>query len=165
MKNIVLIGMSGAGKSTLGVLLAKAMGMGFIDTDILIQQKENRKLQEIIDKDGTEYFLKAEEEVLLTLQADNCVIATGGSAVYSEKGMAALLQNGEAVYLEVPFDELEKRLVNITTRGIVIKNGKTLRELFEEREPLYEKYSGIKLLCAGKTIEECVEELCTLLNE
>lgn len=158
-ENIILIGMSGAGKSTLGVLLAKALGKDFLDTDIIIQQKENRLLQEIIDNDGIEAFLETEERIVTELEARGCVIATGGSVVYSEKAMAALGRNGRVVYLDVSYEEIAKRLTDITTRGIVLKKGNSLKDAYDERIPLYHKYGEISVSCTGKTIEQCVGEI------
>lgn len=161
--NIILIGMPGAGKSTLGVLLAKAMGKLFTDTDIIIQQKTKRLLQDIIDNDGTEKFLKIEEEILMSVDAENSVIATGGSAVYSEKAMEHFRKNGKIVYLHVDFAEIEKRVTNITTRGIVLKNGRSLADAFSERKPLYDKYADIVVDCTGASIEESVRKLAEIL--
>lgn len=165
MDNIILIGMPGAGKSTLGVLLAKAMGKLFVDTDIIIQQKTKRLLQDIIDNDGTDAFLKLEEEILLTVNETNTVIATGGSAVYSEKAMEHFAKNGKIVYLHVDFAEIEKRVTNITTRGIVLKNGRTLDDAFEERKPLYDKYADVVIDCTGSTIENSVKMLTEKLDK
>jgi shikimate kinase len=151
--------MSGAGKSTLGVLLAKTLGMDFIDTDILIQQRENRLLQEIIDESGIDEFLRIEETVVSGITVRNAVIATGGSVVYSETAMNALKRNGKVVYLYVPYEELTHRLTNITTRGIVMKNGNTLKDVYEERQPLYRAYSDTVVDCTGKDIESCVKSI------
>ena len=138
-KNIVLIGMSGAGKSTLGVLLAKALGKNFLDTDILIQQKDGRLLQNIINEEGTAFFLELEERTVCSAEPENSVIATGGSAVYSSAAMEYLRKSSTVIYLHVDFNEIENRLNNITTRGIVFKNAATLKEVYEERLPLYQK--------------------------
>ena len=165
MSNIILIGMPGAGKSTLGVLLAKAMGKLFVDTDIIIQQKTKRLLQDIIDNDGTDAFLKLEEDILLTVDEENTVIATGGSAVYSEKAMEHFKQNGKIVYLHVDFAEIEKRVTNITTRGIVLKNGKSLADAFDERKPLYDKYADIVIDCTGCSIEDSVRKITEKMSE
>ena len=163
--NIVLIGMSGAGKSTLGVLLAKALAKSFVDTDILIQQKTGRRLQEIIDDNGVDAFMKIEEEVVSSLEVENTVIATGGSVVYSDAAMEALSQDGICVYLYVDFDELSARLSNITTRGIIFKNAHTLREVWQERLPLYEKYATLKVICSQNTIEQSIEQIIKALEE
>ena len=165
MDNIILVGMPGAGKSTLGVLLAKATGKLFVDTDIIIQQKTKRLLQDIIDNDGTDAFLKLEEDILLTVCEENTVIATGGSAVYSEKAMEHFKQSGKIVYLHVDFAEIEKRVTNITPRGIVLKNGKSLADAFDERKPLYDKYADIVIDCTGSTIENSVKMLAEKLGK
>ena len=159
MDNIILIGMPGAGKSTLGVLLAKAMGKLFVDTDIIIQQKTKRLLQDIIDNDGTEAFISLEEEILLSVNEENTVIATGGSAVYSEKAMEHFKKSGKIVYLHVDFDEIVKRVTNITTRGIVLKNGKTLSDAFDERKPLYDRFADITIDYTGNSVEESVKKI------
>ncbi|OME80250.1 shikimate kinase [Paenibacillus sp. FSL A5-0031] len=157
--NIVLIGMSGAGKSTLGVLLAKALGMDFIDTDLVIQQQEGRLLQEIIDHDGIDKFMETEEKIVSELELENCIISTGGSVIYSNKAMNALKQVGHIVYLHVPYEEIQRRLINITTRGIVMKKGNSLKDVYEERVPLYMKYSDRTFDCSNKDIEHCVSEI------
>lgn len=162
-RNIVLIGMSGAGKSTLGVLLAKALGMDFVDTDIVLQRRQGRKLQDILDSDGIDAFLRIEEDTVCSLDVRRCVVATGGSVVYSEKAMSSLKSSGTAVYLHVDFAELERRLGNISTRGIVIKNGCSLEDVYNERLPLYRQYAELSIECTGRSIEECVEELCRVL--
>lgn len=162
-KNIVLIGMSGAGKSTLGVLLAKALGKHFTDTDLLIQQHTGMLLQQILDTYGIDRFLETEEQTVSSLDCSNCVIATGGSVVYSEKAMRALKQNSVTVYLYVDYEELAGRLSNITTRGIVFKGKNDLHAVYSERLPLYEKYADITVHCSGKSIEESVEEVIKAL--
>lgn len=162
--NIVLIGMSGAGKSTLGVLLGKALGMNYVDTDIVIQQHEGRFLQNIIDNDGVDKFMEIEEEIVSELQLENCVISTGGSVIYSEKAMDFLKQGGEIIYLHVPYEEIERRLTNITTRGIVIKKGHNLKDVYEERVPLYIKHSDTTLDCSNKDIEQCVSVIIEKLK-
>lgn len=163
--NIILIGMSGAGKSTLGVLLAKALGKNFFDTDLLIQQTDGRRLQEIIDAEGIDYFLRLEERVISKLRLQGCVIATGGSAVYSEKAMRRLRETGTVVYLSVAFEELQKRLSNITTRGIVFKGHGDLRSVYEERLPLYQKYADLCVECTGRDIETGVRDIVTALEK
>ena len=163
-ENIILIGMSGAGKSTLGVLLAKALGKSFTDTDLQIQQREGRLLQDIIDGNGVDAFLKAEESAVLSVTDENSVIATGGSVVYSEAAMRHLCSKGTVVYLRVSFEELTERLSNITTRGIVFKNGSDLAGVYVERLPLYEKYADITVDCTGRSIEESVFEIIEKLR-
>lgn len=157
--NIVLIGMSGAGKSTLGVLRAKALGMDFVDTDIVIQQNQGTLLQDIIDNDGIEKFLEIEEKVVSALQLNNSIISTGGSVIYSETAMDILGQISQIIYLHVPYEEIKRRLINITTRGIVIRKGSSLKDVYEERVPLYKKYSTMTIDCSNKDIEQCISEM------
>jgi shikimate kinase len=159
VKNIVLIGMPGAGKSTAGVILAKTLGMNFTDTDIAIQEQEGRLLQEIIDTEGPDSFLKIEEKALLSLHGRNAVIATGGSVVFSRRAMEQLKRDGVVVYLKVSFAEMEKRLQNITTRGIVLHAGQSLRDMYNERVPLYEKYADITIDCSEVDFETVVEKV------
>jgi shikimate kinase len=163
--NIVLIGMSGAGKSTLGVLLAKALGMDYVDTDIVIERHEGRLLQDIIDNYGIEKFMEVEEKIVSELQLKNCIISTGGSVIYSAIAMNALKQGGQVIYLHVPYEEISRRLINITTRGIVIKKGNSLKDVYEERVPLYIKYSDKTLDCSNKDIEHCVSEIIEKIEE
>ena len=155
-RNIILIGMPGAGKSTVGVVLAKALGMRFVDTDILIQERAGKMLQEILDGDGPDAFKRIEEEVVLSLRPRRAVIATGGSVVYSRDAMAHLKEGGVVVYLKVPYTEMETRLENITTRGIVLLPGQSLREMYDERMPLYERYADITIACRGRDLESVV---------
>lgn len=163
MKNIVLIGMPGAGKSTIGVLLAKSMLMDFCDTDLIIQKKEGKALCEIIKEKGTEEFIAIEDEIIGAQSFNNCVVATGGSAVYGENAMKKLKENGITVYLKVNAEELEKRICNIHTRGIAMKEGTTIAELYAERAPLYEKYADITVDCSESTPEECVDTIAETL--
>ena len=165
MNNIILIGMPGAGKSTIGVLLAKAMTYNFLDTDISIQRREKMQLYEIIDRKGLDAFLEIENEVLSRLEVDGCVIATGGSAVYGEKAMEHLRREGTIVYIRLSLDEIIRRVKNITTRGIAMKKGMTLEDVYRERTPLYEKYADIILDGDETTIEECVEMLVKKLEQ
>jgi len=155
-ENIILIGMPGAGKSTVGVILAKALGMQFIDTDILIQERAGRMLQEILDKDGPDVFKRIEEEAILSLQPHRAVIATGGSVVFSGDAMAHLKSAGSIVYLEISYAEMEARLKNITTRGILLLPGQNLRKMYDERISLYETYADLTVACTGGDLESVV---------
>lgn len=157
MRNIILIGMPGAGKSTIGVILAKSLLFDFCDTDLSIQKETGESLCDTISKIGINEFIKLEEKVICQQDFSNSVIATGGSAVYGEKAMAKLKGNGTIVYLKVSPYELQSRIKNIHTRGIAMKEGTTIKELYEERSPLYEKYADITIICDGKTAEECVD--------
>lgn len=163
MKNIVLIGMPGAGKSTIGVLLAKALLFAFTDTDLIIQSRYGMSLSEIIERDGTETFLKIENDVIASCEFFHCVVATGGSAVYGEEAMKRLSENGTVVYLNLPVSELQKRLSNIHTRGVAMKKDETIADLFKKRRPLYERYADITVDCQGLTAEECVEKIISLI--
>lgn len=159
MKNIILIGMPGAGKSTIGVILAKALLYTFTDTDLVIQSRYKMSLCEIIEKEGTNAFLKIENDIIAGCEFSDCVVATGGSAVYGKEAMENLRKNGTVVYLKLPVSELQKRLFNIHTRGVAMNKGETIADLYEKRRPLYEKYADITLDCYGLTAEECVEKI------
>jgi len=164
MKNIVLIGMPGAGKSTTGVILAKALRRQFIDTDLVIQEYAGRLLQDIIDTDGPDAFKILEEEAVLSLHYQRAVIATGGSVVFSGRAMQHLKSKGVVVYLKISFDEMQKRLRNITTRGIVLSRGETLQEMYDERIPLYEKYADITVECSDEDFETVVGNVIREIN-
>ena len=157
MRNIVLIGMPGAGKSTIGVILAKSLLFDFCDTDLSIQKETGESLCDTIAKIGIEEFILLEEDVIRKQEFSNSVVATGGSAVYGEMAMEKLKENGIIVYLKVSPEELQSRIKNIHTRGIAMKEGTTIKELYEERAPLYEKYADITVECDGRTAEECVD--------
>ena len=139
--NLILIGMPASGKSTVGVILAKVIGYDFIDTDILIQRKTGKRLAQIIADDGVEGFLEIENRVNAAVEADHCVIATGGSAVYGEEAMRHFKEIGHIMYLKVSYAAIEKRLGNMKKRGVALREGQTLRDLYEERTALYEKYA------------------------
>jgi shikimate kinase len=156
MKNIIIIGMPGAGKSTMGVVLAKTLGRNFIDTDIVIQERAGRLLQEIIDDEGPEAFLEIEEKILLSLHCRNAVIATGGSVVFSENAMEHVKVSGVVIYLKISCEEMVRRLSNITTRGIVLVAGQSLPDMYAQRIPLYEKYADITIDCSDEDFENCI---------
>lgn len=162
--NIVLIGMPGVGKSTVGVILAKVMGYQFVDADLVIQEQEGKLLREIIEEVGTEGFIQVENRVNASLTCSKTIIATGGSVVYGKEAMEHLKEIGTVVYLEVPFSTLEKRLSDIKGRGVVLKEGQTLYDLFMERTPLYEKYADIQVSEEGLNVEETVERLIEKLQ-
>ena len=166
MSNIVLIGMPGSGKSTLGVLLAKALGYSFIDTDLIISRKANKTLQQILDTDGLDSCLELEEQVGYELKCDKTVIATGGSMVLSSKAMQNLSLDATVVYIEVPFDEIKRRVTNIKTRGIAFHKNETLETVYESRKPLYEEYADITVNVSdeGQSVEETVSELAESLK-
>lgn len=157
--NIVLIGMPGAGKSTAGVILAKVLGLEFIDSDLLIQKKEKRLLKDIIKKEGLEGFISIENQVNASIEAENAVIATGGSVVYGMEAMKHLGEIAEIVYIKLSYEVLDHRLGNIRKRGVALKRGQSLRALYEERCPLYEKYAHYVIDAEGMDIEELVEAI------
>lgn len=156
-RNIVLIGMPGVGKSTVGVLLAKVTSRSFLDTDVLIQSRERRRLQNILDAEGTSAFRAMEERHILSLDCHGHVIATGGSVVYSDRAMAHLKAAGIVVHLALPLPLLVRRLTDLDSRGVVMGPRQTLRDLYEERRPLYEKYADVTVQCEGRTHEQVVD--------
>lgn len=158
MNNITLIGMPGVGKSTLGVVLAKVLGYQFLDADLLIQ-KEKRRLWQIIEQEGVEGFKAIENRVNASIETESTVIATGGSVVYCEEAMEHLKSIGKVVYLELSLQALSKRLGNLKGRGVLLKEGQTLQDLYEERVPLYEKYADIVVSEEGKDLEASLQSL------
>ncbi|MBV5338997.1 MAG: shikimate kinase [Deltaproteobacteria bacterium] len=163
--NIVLIGMPGAGKSTVGVLLAKQASLHFVDTDLLIQTGQKRTLQDIVDTDGYEILRQIEENVLLGLTVHNCVIATGGSAVYSDRAMTHLKSDGIAVFLNVDRPVLESRIHDYSTRGLAKRPDQDLGDLFQERSALYAKYADITINNVNLTQEEVCTQIIDLTRE
>ncbi len=155
-KNIVLIGMPGVGKSTIGVLLAKELSRAFLDTDVLIQSQEGRRLRDIIREDGIEVFRALEERYILTLDCREHVVATGGSAIYSEPAMQHLRGRGVVVHLALPIELLDRRIRSLDDRGVVRAEGQSLRELYEERLPLYTRYRDCEVSCARRNHDDVV---------
>ena len=158
-KNIILIGMPGVGKSTVGVVLAKKKGCRFLDSDLLIQEQYDALLHELIERHGIEGFLKIEEEVNASIDVMRTVIATGGSVVYGEKAMAHFKEIGTVVYLALSCEGIIKRLGDLHERGVTLREGQTLEDLYVERVPLYEKYADVTIDCENKGIREIVLEL------
>ena len=153
MKNIILTGMPGVGKSTIGVILAKELRYQFLDSDLLIQQQEKKLLKDIIAEKGVDGFLAVENQVNASIEAERAVIATGGSAVYGKEAMEHFKRTGIVVYLKCSYDALEKRLGDLKGRGVVLKDGQTLRDIYEERSVLYEKYADLIVVEDGRDIE------------
>lgn len=164
MNNIILIGMPGAGKSTVGVILAKVLGYQFIDSDLLIQERENCLLKDIIERDGLEGLIAIEEQVNADIQTDHTVIATGGSVIYGAKAMEHLREIGTVVYIKLKYKTINKRLGNIKQRGVVFKKGQTLKSLYKERCPLYEAYAHIIVDAEGLGMEELMEKIVEQVN-
>ena len=158
-KNIVLIGMPGVGKSTIGVILAKQLGYQFVDADLLIQQQEKRLLHQIITQEGIEGFLAIENRVNASIDAERSVIATGGSVVYGKEAMEHLRSIGTVVYLKLSYEALQSRLRNLKDRGVVLREGQTLLDLYQERTPLYEKYADLVVDEEGLDIEQTREQI------
>ncbi len=163
--NVILIGMPGAGKSTVGVVLAKRLGYSFVDSDLVIQEKYGKLLHELIEERGVEGFWKLENSVNAALSPHKSVVATGGSAVYGREAMEHLRQIGTVVYLRLPCEEIAERLGDLNARGVTLHPGQTLRELYEERIPLYEKYAHISIECNGKMLREIVGEITAKVAE
>lgn len=159
MDNIILVGMPGAGKSTIGLLLAKELAKDFVDTDLLIQLREQSTLQDILDRFGYLHLRAVEEQVLLETHLNNHIIATGGSAVYSDKGMQHLRSLGKVVFLDVSLDELCSRIHNYDSRGIARRPNQSFDDLFLERRALYQRYADITLDCDGCDQEKIVQTL------
>lgn len=162
--NIVLIGMPGCGKSTVGVVLAKALGYQFIDCDIRIQEQEGKRLSELIEEEGVKGFHEIENLVISSIEAKGTVIATGGSAIYGEDAMAHLREIGWVIYLKLPYQEIEDRLGDLHKRGITIEAGETLRDLFDQRGPFYEKYAQKTLDTKGLLLRETVAQIQAMVK-
>lgn len=162
--NITLIGMPASGKSTVGVLLAKRLGYSFVDVDILIQEKEKRLLKDIIEQDGLDGFKEIENRVNAELQVERSIIAPGGSVIYGEGAMEHLKEISTIVYLKLSYEEVEARLGDLKDRGVAVKVGMTLRDLYEERVPLYERYADITVDESGKTPGKTVDELRAMME-
>lgn len=161
--NLILIGMPASGKSTVGVILAKVIGFDFIDTDLLIQRAEKKRLSQIIKERGVDGFLEVENRVNASVEADHCVIATGGSAVYGEEAMRHFKKIGHIMYLKVSFETLQKRLRNIKERGVALKEGQTLRDLYDERVVLYEKYADTVIEQEGD-VEDVIVKILKIID-
>lgn len=155
--NIVLIGMPGVGKSTVGVVLAKALGYNFVDADLVIQQQTGKLLCELIAEHGTEGFLEIEDEVNSSIEGYKAVIATGGSAVYCAKAMEHYKEIATVLYLSVSYETLEERLGDLKNRGVVLKDGQTLKDLYDERTAYYEKYADVTVNEEGLSIRETID--------
>ncbi|MBQ8475143.1 MAG: shikimate kinase [Clostridia bacterium] len=162
--NIILIGMPGCGKSTVGVLLAKTLLKSFCDTDLLIQEREGTELYKIIAQVGADRFSQIENEVVSGLKCKNTVVATGGSVVFGKEAMEILKSQGTVVYLKLPYPTIKRRLYNIKTRGVVMAPGQTLKNIYDQRTPLYEKYADVTVDCSNSTLEKTVERVVDALK-
>lgn len=164
MNNVTLIGMPGSGKSTIGVILAKALRYQFLDTDLLIQKEEKRSLSEIIAQEGTEKFKEIENRVNASVHVTDTVIAPGGSVIYCDEAMEHLRSIGKVVYLKLSLESVSARLGNLKDRGVLLKEGQTLKDLYEERVPLYEKYADIIVDEDGKNLEESLKAVLETIH-
>ncbi len=164
MKNIILIGMPAVGKSTVGVVVAKRLGYEFIDTDLLIQQKEGRLLKDIIRTEGAEGFLEIENRINREIDATKAVISPGGSVVHCEEAMKHFKEIGKVVYLRASYDTIERRILNPEKRGVVMKEGQTLRDLYNERVELFEKYADYIIDEEGLDLGETIEKVLALFE-
>ena len=165
MGNIVLIGMPGCGKSTVGVVLAKQMAMDFVDSDLVIQRETGTRLSALLDQYGDEGFREIENSINARLDVDQSVIATGGSVIYGEDAMRHLKEIGTVVYLKLSYEGIEERLGDLHARGVTIKPGWTLRDLYNERVPLYEKWADITVDCEALRLREVVQYISQRLAE
>ena len=163
--NITLIGMPSSGKSTLGVLLAKRLGYSFVDVDIVIQEKEGRLLKEIIAEQGMDGFMEVENRINAELDVTHSVIAPGGSVIFGKEAMEHYKEISQIVYLKLGLEEVERRIGNVVDRGVVLKEGQTLKDLYEERIPYYEKYADITIDETGQTAGRIVDTLRKLIEE
>lgn len=164
MKNIVFIGMPASGKSTVGVVVAKRLGYKFVDTDLVIQEVEKRLLKEIIAEEGNEGFLRIEDRVNAEIQEERAVISPGGSVVYCENAMRHYKETGMIVYLHTSYETISNRLHNTKNRGVVLKDGQTLKDLYEERTALFERYADLTISEEGRDLEETIEEVLRVLE-
>lgn len=165
MKNIIFIGMPASGKSTVGVVVAKRLGYDFIDTDLLIQKQEGRLLKDIIADVGNEGFLEIENQVNRDLVAENAVISPGGSVVYCEEAMLHLKEIGTVVYLKTSYEDIYNRISNAKNRGVVLKEGQTLKSLYDERVKLFEKYADYTISEEGLDLEETIDKVLELFEK
>ena len=165
MKNIILIGMPAVGKSTVGVVVAKRLGYEFVDTDLLIQKQEKRLLKEIIAEEGNEGFLAIENQVNRDLNVERAVISPGGSVIYCEEAMQHFKKIGTVVYLKASYEEIQRRITNAKSRGVVLKEGQTLKNIYDERTQLFEKYADYTISESDSTLEGTIEKVLALFQK
>ena len=164
MKNIVLIGMPGVGKSSTGVVIAKMLGYQFIDADLLIQSKYGDILEHLIERHGIEGFIKIENAVNMSIEAERTVIATGGSVCYCSQALEKMREEDVIVYLKADFETIKARLGSLKKRGVVIRKGETLKDLYDERVPLYEKYADVVVDVSDCAFGESVDRTIAALK-
>lgn len=160
LNNIILIGMPGVGKSSVGVILAKILGYRFLDCDLVIQEREDKLLHEIISSEGLDGFIEVENKINASIHCERSIVATGGSAIYGEDAMAHFKEIGTIVYLKCDYETIAERLGDLAARGVAMKEGQTLKELYEERVPLYEKYADVIVDESGcRSVKETITKL------
>lgn len=165
MNNIILIGMPGAGKSTIGVVLAKRLGYRFTDSDLVIQEKTGMLLHQIIEEKGIDGFIEVENDINTSLCMERSVIATGGSAVYGREAMEHFKAEGIVIYLKLSYPSVADRLGDLNERGVAVREGQTLADLYEERVPYYERYADITVDCENRTIKDIVAEIAAMIKK
>lgn len=158
-KNLIFIGMPAVGKSTVGVVVAKRLGMRFVDADLVIQEREKRLLREIIEEEGQDGFLEIENRINASIEAENSVISPGGSVIYCKEAMEHYKNIGTVVYLKASYQTIKRRIRNPKKRGVVLRDGQSLRDLYNERVPYFEKYADITVCEDGCRIEETIENV------
>ena len=165
MTNIIFIGMPASGKSTIGVVVAKRLGLDFVDTDLLIQKQEKRLLKDIIAEKGNEGFLEIENQVNRDVIVENAVVSPGGSVIYCEEAMAHFKEIGTVVYLKTSYEMIRERIENAKNRGVVLKEGQSLKDLYNERVELFEKYADYTISEEGCTLEETIDKVLELFEK
>jgi len=165
MRNIILIGMPGCGKSTVGVVLAKNLGMDFVDSDLVIQRETGKKLAELLDEHGDAGFRAIENRINAALDVHDSVVATGGSVIYGEEAVSHLKSIGTVIYLQLSYEQIEDRLGDLHARGVTIQPGQTLRDLYQERCPLYERWADMTLPCDELRLREVVQLIAAKMEE
>ncbi len=164
MDNLIFIGMPAAGKSTIGVVVAKRLGYQFLDTDLLIQEQEGKLLKDIIAEVGPDGFTRIEDRVNSEIQVEKTVVSPGGSVVYCKNAMQHFKEIGTVIYLQTSFETISKRLKNPENRGVVLKEGQTIRELYDERVPLFEKYADLTVCEDGLSLDETIDSVMERLK-
>lgn len=159
MNNIILIGMPGAGKSTIGVVLAKVLGYKFLDSDLIIQEKEGKLLSQLIEENGDDGFIEIENNINKSIEVEHAVIATGGSAVYGTDAMEHFRKIGTVIYLEVPYKEIEKRVGSLKDRGVVSNGKENIEDIYADRVELYEKYADVIIKEWNIPIKEIINKI------
>ena len=163
-KSISLVGMAGAGKSSIGKQLADYLGFGFIDSDSLIETEHQESLQRVLDKFGRENFLKIEEKALMSIEFNNTVLATGGSAIFSELAMGYLKSRSSIIFIKVPYNKIVARVSNFSERGFLKTSDQTIQEAFVERQSLYKNFADYEV-ANDASQEKCLKKILDLIHQ